>query len=343
MAQSTNSTTLGAPVPRASILSFPTEIICELPQYFNDLDDLYAFLKTCRLFNNACACTPVKLPMSKAMDKRFVIAGSARQLSDWAAQSKDHKDWLHEAIQKRDDSLLKLSFEVCRFGLKEIRALHEEQENIVKPLATKLRGDCIKCENTKWHQKHCLNIETALWDFVAYCNLFRHDIASNFSEASAQLAVGFDIRQRWTWTYLRGANEYSKSRPSGMNRRQLGLINMFKCHQFQQEANTAAQIFLTQQLPSGSMNKWKREKYIIHMQHQGMATLEAILHGGWISLAGQSRVQEIFNDVYHQATQDRRTDANLARDRRIRWVPLFGRHTELENHQFSFEFDRIPA
>jgi hypothetical protein len=134
------------------ITKLPMEILSQLPHMLDSIDDLYSLLSTSRIFYQACAGTSAKLSPSRRMEKRLTLAGTARQVADWAVKSTSKKLEFAYALEKGSPGLLQLAFEVARFNLDEIRALHEAKQDIITPLAEKLLRDCTMCEKGKFYK-----------------------------------------------------------------------------------------------------------------------------------------------------------------------------------------------
>jgi len=73
------------------ITKLPMEILSQIPYMLDSIDDLYALLSTSRLFYQACAGTSAKLAPSRKMDKRLTLAGTVRQVADWAVESPSNR------------------------------------------------------------------------------------------------------------------------------------------------------------------------------------------------------------------------------------------------------------
>ena len=103
------------------ITDLPNEILTRLPHYLACLDDWYATIQTCRRFYNTCANTKATFPAFFARDHTegcwlihadLLMAGSARQVANWAITSQQTRQELWDAIHMEDDEgLLKLGVE----------------------------------------------------------------------------------------------------------------------------------------------------------------------------------------------------------------------------------------
>ena len=106
------ATTTGA--PGVQVTDLPNEILAGLPYYLECGDDWYAVVKTCRRFYHLCNNIKATFPAFFAKDYNkgclpvhidLLIAGSARQLADWAVKNQQTRQELWDAIlMERGDS-----------------------------------------------------------------------------------------------------------------------------------------------------------------------------------------------------------------------------------------------
>lgn len=134
------------------ITKLPMEILSQLPYMLDSIDDLYALLSTSRIFYQASAGTSAKLAPSRRVERRLTLAGTARQVADWAVKSPYNEVNFRCALEEGSPGMLELAFEVARFDLSEIRALHEAKKNVINPLAEKLKRDCTMCEEGRFYR-----------------------------------------------------------------------------------------------------------------------------------------------------------------------------------------------
>lgn len=282
------------PESAVHITKLPMEILSQLPHFLGNIDDLYALLSTSRILYLACAGTPAKLAPSKKMDKRLTLAGTARQIGDWASLTQHHKDALITAFNRGGNDLLQLATKVALLDLNAVRALHGAKENIIRPLTEKLQGGCSLCGQGRFYKKHCLDIETVLYDFVTYCELFHYDIASKIDADSAPKAMGRDMRMYWIQGCLRDVDYKGHKREVLRNRRLRDLCNLYSCHTIFHE--------MLWRLPCeimGDLVTWPPEigrPFANHMMHQGLTTLKLVLQGGFNDLEERPQAIEDFEN-----------------------------------------------
>ncbi|KAK4691244.1 hypothetical protein P7C71_g5714, partial [Lecanoromycetidae sp. Uapishka_2] len=82
------------------LIDLPAELLSSLPNYLDTLNDWYALVSTSKKFYTTCAGSFATFPPIFSGDSDdykssaysyFVIAGSARQLADWAVSSEQNR------------------------------------------------------------------------------------------------------------------------------------------------------------------------------------------------------------------------------------------------------------
>ena len=260
------------------------EILSQLPHFLDNLDDLYALLSTSRLFYQACAGTPAKLPLGPKTDKRLILAGTSRQIADWTSEDPANRSQLWNAMEEGSRGLLKLARDVAPFRLDEMRTLHEAKKTIINPLVAKMQADCLECEKGKFYKNHCLDVTTALYDYVTYCELFHHDVASKVYDESAELLLGRDIRLQWVSKCLCDVTYKGSRRSVARNRRLRNLFNIYQGPYHRIEAKIPLMRMAMSNTVLGSAIAWHGIKFSLYsqlMQHRGLDTLKMLLNEGF--------------------------------------------------------------
>ena len=190
-----------------NVIDLPNDILTSLPHYLDCLDDWYAAIRTCRRMYHACATTKATFPAFFA--RRFtkgllpvhgdlLMAGSIRQVADWAVKSQGNRQELWDAIaMEADEGLIKSGVEIARWNVDEVRAIHEADVKIIEPLCK-----AIAVESERTHEGHCSSsqglddeddlkyglctrldlVRASLYSFVIYCNLFHADIEESYGQ-----------------------------------------------------------------------------------------------------------------------------------------------------------------
>lgn len=206
-----------------NVTDLPNDILTSLPHYLDCIDDWYAVIRTCRRFYHACATTKATFPAffarrftkgSLPVHRDLLIAGSSRQVADWAVKSEDNRRELWSAItMEADEGLFKLGVEIARWNVDEVRAIHEADVKIIEPLCK-----AIAVESGLTHKSHCSSSQqfvdeddlkcglctrmdqakASLCSFVIYCNLFHADIEESYGQLPLNVGLlGSSFRCLW--------------------------------------------------------------------------------------------------------------------------------------------------
>ncbi len=219
-------TTTGA--PGVKVTDLPNEVLAGLPWYLECVDDWYAVVRTCRRFYHTCNNTKATFPAFFARNytkgclpvhSDLLMAGSARQVADWAVKNQQTRQELWDAIEmESEEELIKLGVEIARWSVEDVRALHEASIKVIEPLreaiATK-RGaihlqDCgavrlfdglETCDEEESECGLCIDLRlarTSLYGFVIYCNLFHADIEDSYGQLPLNVGLlGSELRRLW--------------------------------------------------------------------------------------------------------------------------------------------------
>ena len=206
-----------------NVTDLPNDILTSLPYYLHCIDDWYAVIRTCRRFYHACGTTKATFPAffarrftkgSLPVHRDLLIAGSSRQVADWAVKSEDNRRELWSAItMEADEGLFKLGVEIARWNVDEVRAIHEADVKIIEPLCK-----AIAVESGLTHRSHCSSSQRfvdeddlncalctgmdrardSLYGFVIYCNLFHADIEESYGQLPLNVGfLGYSFRHLW--------------------------------------------------------------------------------------------------------------------------------------------------
>ena len=121
----------------------PVDILTCLPGHLHSPYKFYSLISTCRLFYNLYGSphaypyefTPI-LPISlMSLYPHLLIAGTARQIGDWAGQSKENDDKLYACLARGNDGLVELASKVASLTLAQIRELYRFKTVLLLPLS----------------------------------------------------------------------------------------------------------------------------------------------------------------------------------------------------------------
>ena len=205
------------------LLDLPAELISLLPQYLSSLQDLYSLLQTSRIFYRICMSSNAALPpvFPKLHGQsllpphpHLLIAGTARQIADWAVQSVNNRSELYEKLLRGNEGLVELAENVTRLTLKEIKALYAVKGDLLYELTRIIETDIGRESMPESADTVCEDPELALLNWWIYCDLFHHDIDYSYRRSliSQKIApLKSAIRGRWLAYCMPDQN--NRSRP----------------------------------------------------------------------------------------------------------------------------------
>lgn len=103
-----------------SLLSLPGDILLALPRHLHDIEDFVNLSATCRVLREASAETQPMTILSLAAaasriffrpDPHFLVAATARQVSEWASRSFANTSELRAAFRDGVEGLLELALD----------------------------------------------------------------------------------------------------------------------------------------------------------------------------------------------------------------------------------------
>ena len=273
------------------ILNFPNEILTLLTHHLVSLDSLFVLLQTCRRFYQICSSSRAALPpVFRAPPDRvllsphphLLLAGTARQIADWAVQSESNRLLLLESLSNGPPGLLELAKQISRLSLKDVRTLYSKKARLLNPLARMIEGDCVNYPENGT----CKNQEVALLNYWVYCELFHHS-TDRFTLGPSKAAVSDDpgLRQplspktrQYFFAHCIGA---PWNDDDGLNNLSI-VIEMNKFHSPRQELGAfwATGIASTH----SEMETWRRAIFFEIMENLGEETLVSLLPGGMSKL-----------------------------------------------------------
>ena len=273
----------------------PEELLIRLPDFLDSLDDLYALLRVSRIFYRTCFDTKATFPPLFAkrdgqalFSDHLILSGVARQVGDWAVKAEESRGKLHAAISNGNDGLLALANEVSRMSLNDVRALYRAQWEITSPVSKLYDLHCGSAEGLR-PSRHdprpddeeywtiCEDVDTAIYNFIIYCELFHLDIESSYNPCHLK-PLGPQMRVHWV----------SFCMPDGLFPEALhhfpGECQIMDFHQIEQsdpiELGIVKGLFGTiENWTSPGFSDHYPQEWLLHnvMRHQGLATLRISL------------------------------------------------------------------
>ncbi|KAL4938221.1 hypothetical protein BDV06DRAFT_201377 [Aspergillus oleicola] len=130
-----------------SLLSLPTELLCILPDYINNIESFTSLASTCRtlrtIFNATHPRTILRLADSSAPTffsphPHFLITATAQSISDWALGNEERTAALRKAFHGGIYSFYNLILNHGTLTLDRIREMYNARFEIINPLSDKL-------------------------------------------------------------------------------------------------------------------------------------------------------------------------------------------------------------
>lgn len=138
------------------LLDLPIELIALVPKFLHNIEDFTNASSSCKTFRNACDMASPNTILNLAAassrvffrpDPHFLIAATARQVSDWALLSDENSETLRQAFRCGIDSLLELCIAKAGLTMDDIRRLHASRFTTINPVTDMID----KCAGAQWY------------------------------------------------------------------------------------------------------------------------------------------------------------------------------------------------
>jgi hypothetical protein len=200
MAVSNEGTRCREETSEMGLMDLPADLLVSLPHYLDSVEDLYALLRVNRALYTICNSTKAALrPKLKRRNGRHVfephphmlIAGTARQVADWAVQSIENRNHLHSALLRGLEGLTELCVEVAAMPLEDIRELHRTRLEVFEPFV-----DIIRIEQRLLNPETppILHPDLCILNHWIYCSLFHHNITAAYRPVHVPALLTAGIR-----------------------------------------------------------------------------------------------------------------------------------------------------
>ncbi|KAF9069892.1 hypothetical protein BDP27DRAFT_663743 [Rhodocollybia butyracea] len=139
------------------LLDLPFEILSSLPLYIRNIEDFTEAASACSVlyytFSSVSLNCILRLAAASAPTfvqphPHFLIAATARQVSDWALGNAENTERLRRAFQGGVEALFELCIEKAGLSLQDIRRLHLARFSTINPLADKID----KMAGVRWYE-----------------------------------------------------------------------------------------------------------------------------------------------------------------------------------------------
>ena len=129
----------------------------------------------------------------------MLLSGIARQIGDWAVQSDANLDILWEALDTGNVGLLDLGAQVARLSVQDIRRLHSDKIEVVKPLAERVYRE-LRIQGLTRRRPFMPGFqatpEVCVFNHVIYSEMFHHGIDRILGRDGDQF-IPPPIRHKW--------------------------------------------------------------------------------------------------------------------------------------------------
>jgi len=126
------------------LLDLPSELLLSLPGYISNIEDFTNTASSCRTLRTLFAQThPNRILQLAAASSRvffrpdpwFLVAATARQVSEWGLESEENTQALRFAFRGGIEFLLELCVSVAGLTMDDIRRMHASRFEIINPVS----------------------------------------------------------------------------------------------------------------------------------------------------------------------------------------------------------------
>ncbi|MCJ1452074.1 hypothetical protein MMC28_002415 [Mycoblastus sanguinarius] len=281
------------------LINLPAELLTSLPNYLYSLDDWYSLVRTSRRFYNTCAHTKAVFPPTfLEHHPHQLLAGSVRQVADWAVESEEKRKLLWDAITKGNDGLLNLSIEVAKWSLADVRSLHQAKRNVIDPVTWELdmkggpgrHQQLMEMNPTEWEYQNpdnwklCEDVERTVYNYLIYCELFHHNIDEAYGQLPSNIdALSRPFREHWMIHCMPDNNTWPPPEPP-LNFQEVQLLDFRHLYDSSAFIDFPSVQCLLAEKPRelyASFHLTPHDILFVQiMQHQGLDSLRLLLPGG---------------------------------------------------------------
>src|SRR2546423_6475716 len=123
------------------LVDLPTDLLVLLPQFLHNLEGRPAEpsgLLSPEHHLTPFSASPLLLPESSPTRSHFLMAATARQISDWAILSHVNTETLRQAFQGSIDTLFELCISKVGLMIEDIRRLQASRFSLISPVSDTL-------------------------------------------------------------------------------------------------------------------------------------------------------------------------------------------------------------
>ena len=194
------------------LLDLPNELLLQIPQHLHNLETFNDLSSTCRELRSILSTTSPNtvLHLASASSRiffrpspHFLVAATARQISNWALESGNNYESLRLAFQGGMDSLLELCVRHCGLSMDDIRRLHSCRSTIINPASDMID----RCAGKQWYEVEdfwdggrsdaatiSVEPERSVFQIIIYGELFGWNPDATHEPNSRRLHFDLDFR-----------------------------------------------------------------------------------------------------------------------------------------------------
>jgi hypothetical protein len=292
------------------LVDLPIDLLVLLPQFLHNIEDFTNTSSSCRALRTVFANTSpnVILRLAAASSRvffrpgpHFLVAATARQVSDWALLSNENTETLRQAFQGGIEALFELCISKAGLTLEHIRRLHASRFSLINPIADMIDH----CAGQQWYatpdfwdggvsDANTINVEPtrSLLQIIIYGELFCSSMRAALEPALGHPRFDLDTRldfikyciPDWVcWLAYEGL-EVRKVGPyasddhkiiAQLEPDQVGLNHILRCRTWR-EAWEAVR----RQIGPDFDEEWRQQMWHSAVQMQGLDGLEMLRPGG---------------------------------------------------------------
>lgn len=290
------------------LLDLPMDILVLLPNHVHNIEDFMNASSSCTTLCNAFSSTKPNTILRLAAasrriffrpDPHFLIAATARQVSDWALESSENTEMLRLAFMGGVNALLELCVEKAGLMMNDIRRLHLMRFSTLNPVADLID----RSAGVQWYRQpdfwnggasdaatiRC-EPERAMYQIIIYGELFASTFQAHLEPERSLPRFSLEMRLEYIrycipdYCCSRGNPGAEAPKPVGpyapelgehLEEDQIALNHVLGCRRWRE-----AWEGLRHQVGEDFELEWKQDMWQSVMQCQGLYGLDMIRPGG---------------------------------------------------------------
>ncbi|KAK7037577.1 hypothetical protein VNI00_011069 [Paramarasmius palmivorus] len=337
------------------LLDLPFEVICSLPLYVRNIEDFTEASSTCRALYHAFLATSPNtiLRLAAASSPTFftphlLIAGTVRQVSDWALKHPQNTSELQKAFHAGIDGLFDLCVEKAGLTLDDIRRLHAARFSLINPFSDKID----KMAGNQWNDTPNFwsdgvsepasiyaEADRAALQIIIYGELFSSTMRAYLEPRMSLSRFSIDVRLDYIKYCIpdmicEGPRSELEVLPVGpyvpghgmLPSDQVALAHISSCSRWQRLWEK-----VMHGVGPGFETEWKQRLWINAVQFQGLGGLEMIVSDE-VPKKWQMRLRKIYSEITNLQDADKpdgRTFRLGQREKVVSYAPDFSSEVDV--------------